>query len=63
MKQNLREEINGDAMTHKENGEDLEEKVRRSQLHVDLREVQVDWLTHQIKELQEAVNTLQEAQF
>ena len=58
---NLREEINADAITHKENREDLGEQLRRSHLHLDQSELQVDRLTHQLKELQIVVKTLQEA--
>ena len=46
----------------RKNGEDLEKKPRISQSHWDQSESQVDQLTHQIKELQEVVNTMQDAQ-
>ena len=61
---NLREESKADAVTQEDKREDLENlgKLRTSQSHVDKSEYQVDQLTPHIKELQEVVNTLHDAQ-
>ena len=49
-------------MTQEEKREELENKLRISQSHLDQSEEQVDRLTQQTKELQEVIDTLQEAQ-
>ena len=59
----LREKINADAMTQEETRKDLKKKLRTSQSDLDRSESQVDWLTQQMKKLQEVVNTLQAAQY
>ena len=58
---NLLEEINVDTATHKENCDDLEEKLRNSQSYLD-QSGSVDQLTQQIMKRHEVVNTWQEAQ-
>ena len=61
---NLREETKADAVNQEDKREDLENlgKLHTSQSHLDKSEYQVDQLTPHIKELQEVVNTLHDAQ-
>ena len=61
---NLREETKADAVTQEDKREDPEnlDNLRTSQSHLDKSEYQVDQLTPHIKELQEVVNTLHDAQ-
>ena len=61
---NLREETKADAVNQEDKREDPEnlDKLHTSQSHYEKSEYQVDQLTPHIKELQDVVNTVHDAQ-